>query len=155
MNYESMPQSGTGELSGHLSLSTEERAVLEEKKTGSFEPHPKFAGVELMALEAGEVPARILEIIKDLGGSMTTCSAVRIQNEIPLHQHTTDGEIYFGGRAVVTLLDGDRNELGTVELQDDGYTVTKPGEWHGIKSLDEGGTVFFGAKFEVGDRMNQ
>lgn len=150
MNHESMPQSDTSEVSGRLSLSSEEIQTLNAAKSGSFEPHPKFAGVEIKSLESGEVPARILELIKELGGSMTTCSAVRIQHEIPLHQHTTDGEIYFGGRAVVTLLDGDKREIGTVELQDDGYTVTKPGEWHAIKSLDEGGAIFFGAKFEIG-----
>lgn len=133
---------------GTIDLSAEEQATLRKGLEGLFDPHPTFKGVEIKSLDAKSVPLQVQDRIQAIGGNITSFSAVRIQHEIPLHKHTTDGEIYFGGNdGMITLLDASRNEIGQFNLADNSFTLTTTGEWHGVKSTNEKGSTFFGVKF--------
>ena len=68
-----------------------------------------------------------------------------------IHQHTTDGEIYFGGaNGTVLLLDDKEQEIGKFDLGDDTFTATTIGEWHSVTTgQNNEGAIFFGVKFET------
>lgn len=133
---------------GTIELTEDERSLLDQAIQGPFEPHPTFQGVEIRTLDQAMLPKAILERIRALGGDLTTFAAIRIQRKVPLHKHTSDAEIYFGGsHGVMTLLDSSRQPVGEIPLDANTCTITRIGEWHGVKSQDESGSTFFGAKF--------
>ncbi len=138
----------TAKHHGEMVLSDEERAFLDEARNGAFEKHPVLNGVEIRALDIARVPSGILKRLQELGVEAASFSAIRIEKEVPLHKHVTDGEIYFGGtNGAVTLLDGSKKEIGRFVLSDNSLTVTTIGEWHGVASDDKRGSTFFGVKF--------
>jgi hypothetical protein len=131
-----------------IPFTAEEQADLHQQAEGTFEPHPTFKGVEVKSIDVKNVPISIQERILAIGGDITSFSAIRIQHEIPLHKHTIDGEVYFGGTdGTITLLDASRNEIGQFSLSDHSFTLTTIGEWHGVTSTNEKGSAFFGVKF--------
>jgi len=133
---------------GEISMSHDELAYLDEARHGEFENHPVLKGVFVRSLEAEMAPSEIKMLIKKLGAEISSFSAVRIENEVPVHQHTSDGEIYFGGiNGVVSLFDASKNEIGKFNLSDGSYTVTRPDEYHGVSSNNPSGSTFFGVKF--------
>lgn len=140
----------SAEHHGQIALSDEERQYLQQVVLKQFEAHPSLEGVKIQKLELEKVPRAIQEIIQSLDGKITVFLSVRIQKEVPLHQHTTDGEIYFGGHdGIVTLLDESKNEIGQFELGDEQFAIANIGEWHSVKTESETGTTFFGVKFTV------
>jgi hypothetical protein len=147
-SQDSASESEIAKHHGEMVLSDEERAYLDEAPNGKFEKHPVLNGVEVSALDIGKVPADILKRLNELGVAIASFSAIRIAKEVPLHKHTADGEIYFGGsNGTVTLLDGSKKEIGRFELGDKSFAVTPVGEWHAVTSDNERGSTFFGVKF--------
>lgn len=156
MNYESnltaeqkdITSGEPAEYHGKIVLSGEEQAYLKQVILEHFESHPSLKGVEIQKLEIDNVPSAIQEKIHQIGGRITVFLAVKIQKEVPLHQHTTDGEIYFGGQGgIVTLLNESKQEIGKFNLGDENFTLATIGEWHSVTSQNEKGTMFFGVKF--------
>lgn len=159
MSYESNFPTGQTEFTsaesiehhGQITLSDEERQYLQQVVLKQFEAHPSLEGVKIQKLELKKVPGAIQEKIRSLEGKITAFLSVRIQKEVPLHQHTTDGEIYFGGHdGLVTLLDESKQEIGQFELGDEQFAVANIGEWHSVKTESKTGTTFFGVKFTTG-----
>lgn len=156
MSYESNFPTGqeehtsaeSAEHHGQITLSDEERQYLQQVVLKQFEAHPSLEGVKIQKLELEKVPLAIQEKIRSLNGNITAFLSVRIQKEVPLHQHTTDSEIYFGGHnGTVTLLDESKNEIGQFDLGEENSTLAATGEWHSVKTESETGTTFFGVKF--------
>ena len=109
-------------------------------------------GVENLELEINDVPESIQNIIKQMGGEITTFMGVKIGSEVPRHKHEEDGEIYFGGKRGITTIKRLTGEEVQVELSADRYSITKPGESHGVTRSDENDTTpiyFFGVKYKI------
>jgi hypothetical protein len=83
---------------------------------------------------------------KKRGCKPTEFFILRVALGIPIHQHITDGEIYFGGvGGLVILQDCDQNEIGKFHLERNFFSVVSFGEWHGLEAAGE--TFLFGVKF--------
>lgn len=145
---ESLMESSINEPCGEISIPAEELAYLDEVRCGEYEKHPTLKGVFTRSLEVEKVPFEIRHVIEKLGAEISSFSVVKIENEVPLHQHVSDGEIYFyGTEGVVTLLNASKNKIGQYDFSINAYTVTRPGEWHGVASKNSAGSIFFGVKF--------
>lgn len=114
-----------------------------------FRKHDSLKGVEIRELDIQRVPIDIQRRIQEIlaGGEITHFTAIKIDTEVPLHQHTTDSEIYFGGNdGSVILLDWSQVRIGEFDLGDDIFSIARIGYSHGVSSKD--GTTFFGVKFK-------
>lgn len=136
--------------SGTINLSSEELSFLNQVIQGQFQNHSTLPGVEIIKIDINSVPQNIKEIISQAQGQITQFLAVRIINEVPLHQHVEDGEIYFGGdKAEVVMLDSEKNEIGRLNMNQNSFSIVTPGEWHSVTSQSKQGTIFFGVKFKI------
>ncbi len=132
-----------------LNLSPTESVFLDWEVKQEFRKHDSLEGVEIRDLDIQRVPIDIQRRIQDIldGGEITHFTAIKIDTEVPMHQHTTDSEIYFGGNdGSVVLLDWSQARIGKFDLGDDIFTIARIGYSHGVRSKN--GTTFFGVKFK-------
>lgn len=133
---------------GEIVLTPEEEVYLNRKLQEQFEKHKIFEGVEVNNLSLNEIPKDIQNKIRGIGGTLTAFVAIKAEKEIPIHQHTADCEVYFGGsNGIVILLDTSKKEIGKFDLSKNSFTNTEIGEWHGVNSNGEQKVFFFGVKY--------
>lgn len=148
--FSGQPKGSSLNHNGKIVLTPEEEVSLKQNLQGQFEKHKIFEGVEVKQLSLNEIPMDIQKRVREVGGNLTAFVAIKLEREVPVHQHTEDCEIYFGGSdGVVTLLDTSKKEIGKFNFSKDSYMLTTIGEWHGVKSKSEQKVTFFGVKFII------
>ena len=113
-----------------------------------FLPHPALPWVEISQLSIDDIPPCVRYVIRTMSGKIISFLEIRIQQEVPLHQHIDDGEIYFWGDSHArVILQNPWEQKQTFSMWGKSYTIVKPGWFHGVLSAHP--TTFFGAKFTI------
>ena len=91
-------------------------------------------------------------MVRAVRGRILSFCIIRIDEEVPRHQHTNDGEIYFGGEPCATvILENPGTEIQHFIMGNKTRcALLLPGGSHSVSSTRP--TTFFGVKFEIETR---
>ena len=136
----------------HGTLNNDTLANIVAAQQVNFFSHPLFSGVKICNLRVEQVPPQIAYVVRAVRGRILSFCIIRIDEEVPRHQHTNDGEIYFGGEpsATVILENPGQKIQNFIMGNKTRCALLLPGGSHSVSSTRP--TTFFGVKFETETR---
>lgn len=132
-----------------LNITQQEKKILINELALEFNPHPTMWEVVLFrALDMQLIPKCILELVENSWCKITKFVAIKTREWVPVHQHTSNNEMYFFWSNVnVNLYDGIKRYIWTVDISN-WYATVKLWWWHGVDNPNKNDILFFAITFE-------